>query len=60
VFAFAAIHPLRAAFLERAGVIVYPDGYATLDVGCSPRSSNASDKVDRLPQAREIFRHIKV
>jgi len=41
-------------------VIVYPDGYATLDVGCSPRSSNASDKVDRLPQAREIFRHIKV
>ncbi len=36
VYRFASIHTLRYKILGRAGVLLHPDGRATLDVGCSP------------------------
>ena len=51
LFAFETIHTLRFAFLQRAGVIVHPDGYATLDVGRSPAVIERFREVDRLHKA---------
>jgi Transposase DDE domain group 1 len=51
LFAFETIHTLRFAFLQRAGVIVHPDGYATLDVGRSPAVIERFREVDRLLKA---------
>jgi hypothetical protein len=50
-FAFETIHTLRFAFLQRAGVIVHPDGYATLDVGRPPAVMERFREVDRLFEA---------
>jgi hypothetical protein len=51
LFAFETIHTLRFAFLQRAGVIVHPDGYAPLDVGRSPAVMERFTEVDRLLKA---------
>jgi len=46
-FRFETIHTLRYLCLQRAGVIVRPDGYATLDVG---RSAAVVDRFTYLDQ----------
>ena len=51
LFAFETIHTLRFAFLQRAGVIVHPDGYATLDVGRSPAVVERFRRLDMLLKA---------
>ncbi len=47
-FRFEAIHTLRYLCLHRAGVIVRPDGYATLDVGPAPAIVDRFKRLDRL------------
>jgi hypothetical protein len=51
LFRFETIHTLRGLCLQRAGVIVRPDGYATLDVGCSPAVVDRFTRLDRLLEA---------
>jgi hypothetical protein len=51
LFAFETIHTLRFGLLQRAGVIVHPDGYATLDVGRSPAVAERFKQIDRLLNA---------
>jgi hypothetical protein len=51
LFRFETIHTLRALCLQRAGVIVRPDGYATLDVGRSPAVVDRFTRLDRLLEA---------
>ena len=51
LFRFETIHTLRALCLQRAGVIVRPGGYATLDVGCSPAVLDRFTRLDRLLEA---------
>ena len=48
VYRFESIHTLRYLYLHRAGVIVRPDGYATLDVGCSPAVAERFKRLDQL------------
>lgn len=36
IYAFESIHTLRARLIQRAGLIIHPNGRATLDVGSSP------------------------
>lgn len=48
---FEAIQTLRYTCLQRAGVIVRPDGYATLDVGCSPAVAERFGIIDRMLSA---------
>ena len=48
LFAFETIQTLRFTCLQRAGVIVHPDGYATLDVGRSPAVIERFQRLDRL------------
>ena len=48
LFHFETIHTLRYLCLHRAGVIVRPDGYATLDVGRSPAVVERFERLDRL------------
>jgi hypothetical protein len=45
-FRFETIHTLRYLCLHRAGVIVRPDGYATLDVGRSPAVVDRFTRLD--------------
>jgi hypothetical protein len=47
-FRFETIHTLRYLCLHRAGVIVRPDGYATLDVGPTPAIADRFKRLDRL------------
>jgi hypothetical protein len=47
-FRFETIHTLRYLCLHRAGVIVRPDGYATLDVGPAPAVAERFKRLDRL------------
>jgi hypothetical protein len=47
-FRFETIHTLRYLCLHRAGVIVRPDGYATLDVGPAPAVADRFKRLDRL------------
>jgi hypothetical protein len=47
-FRFETIHTLRYLCLHRAGVIVRPDGYATLDVGPTPAVAERFKRLDRL------------
>jgi hypothetical protein len=47
-FRFETIHTLRYLCLHRAGVIVRPDGYATLDVGPTPAVADRFKRLDRL------------
>lgn len=51
LFRFESIHTLRALCLQRAGIIVRPDGYATLDVGPSPAVVDRFTRLDRLLEA---------
>lgn len=48
---FETIQTLRFTCLQRAGVIVHPDGYPTLDVGCSPAVVERFRRLDRLLSA---------
>jgi hypothetical protein len=40
-----------ATSASRAGVLLYPDGYATLDVGPAPAVVDRLKRLDRLPKA---------
>jgi hypothetical protein len=51
LYRFESIHTLRYLCLNRAGVIFRPDGYATLDVGCSPAVAERFRRLDRLLKA---------
>jgi len=51
VFAFETIHTLRYLCFARAGVLLYPDGYATLDVGPAPAVADRFKRLDRLLKA---------
>jgi hypothetical protein len=48
LFAFETIHTLRALCLQRAGVLVAPQGRAVLDVGPSPAVGARFKRLDRL------------
>jgi hypothetical protein len=48
LFAFETIHTLRALCLQRAGILVKPEGRATLDVGTSPAVAERFERLDRL------------
>jgi transposase len=45
---FETIHTLRYLCLHRAGVIVRPDVYATLDAGSTPAVADRFTRLDRL------------
>lgn len=47
-FAFESIHTLRALCLQRAGVLVAPQGRATLDVGTTTAVVERFKRLDRL------------
>ena len=47
-FRFETIHTLRYLCFHRAGVIVRPGGYATLDVGPAPAVVDRFKRLDRL------------
>jgi hypothetical protein len=51
VFRFETIHTLRYLCFARAGVLLYPDGYATLDVGPAPAVVERFKRLDRLLKA---------
>lgn len=51
VYRFESIHTLRYLCLHRAGVILRPGGYATLDVGRSPAVKERFKRVDKLLKA---------
>ena len=51
LYRFEAIHSLRYLFLHRAGALVRPDGYPTLDVGCAPAVVDRFTRLDRLLKA---------
>lgn len=48
LFGFETIHTLRALCLQRAGVLVHPQGRATLDVGAAPAIVERFERLDRL------------
>jgi len=48
LFAMETIHTLRALCFQRAGVLVHPQGAATLDVGCAPAVVERFERLDRL------------
>jgi Transposase DDE domain group 1 len=48
LFAFETIHTLRALCFQRAGVLVQPQGRATLDVGSAPAIAERFKRLDRL------------
>jgi hypothetical protein len=48
LFGFETIHTLRALCLQRAGVLAYPQGRATLDVGPSAAVAERFERLDRL------------
>jgi hypothetical protein len=47
-FLLETIHTLRAPCLQRAGVLIYPHGVATLDVGITPGVADGFRRLDRL------------
>ena len=51
LYRFESIHTLRYQYFHRAGVIVRPDGYSILDVGCSPAVRERFTRVDELLNA---------
>jgi hypothetical protein len=51
IFAFETIQTLRFTCLQRAGVIVHPNGYATLDVGRSPAVAERFRRLDHMLEA---------
>ena len=48
LFAFETIHTLRALCLQRAGILVSPQGRAILDVGPTPAVAARFERLDRL------------
>jgi hypothetical protein len=48
LFALETIHTLRALCFQRAGVLVQPQGRATLDVGTAPAVAERFERLDRL------------
>ena len=48
LFGFETIHTLRALCFQRAGVLVQPQGRATLDVGPAPAVAERFERLDRL------------
>jgi hypothetical protein len=48
LFALETIHTLRALCLQRAGVLVHPQGTGTLDVGTAPAVAERFKRLDRL------------
>lgn len=50
-FRFETIHTLRYLCFARAGVLLHPDGYATLDVGPAPAVAERFKRLDRLLKA---------
>ena len=48
LYLFETIHTLRALCLQRAGVLVHPQGAATLDVGTAPAVGERFRRLDRL------------
>ena len=51
LFGFETIHTLRALCLQRAGVLVHPQGRATLDVGSTPA---VADRFRRLEDRKSV------
>jgi DDE family transposase len=51
IFRFETIHTLRYLCFARAGILLYPDGYATLDVGPAPAVADRFKRLDRLLKA---------
>jgi len=51
LFGFETIQTLRFTCLQRAGVIVHPDGYGTLDVGPSPAVVERFRRLDQMLEA---------
>jgi len=51
VFRFETIQTLRYLCFGRAGVLLYPDGYATLDVGPTAAIADRFTRLDRLLKA---------
>ncbi len=51
LYRFESIQTLRYQYFHRAGVIVRPQGYPILDVGCSPAVRERFKRVDRLLNA---------
>jgi hypothetical protein len=51
VYLFETIHTLRALCLQRAGIILRPAGYPTLDVGPSPAIRGRFQRLARLLEA---------
>lgn len=51
VYRFESIQTMRYQYFHRAGVIVRPDGYSTLDVGCSPAVQERFKRVEQLLNA---------
>jgi hypothetical protein len=51
LFRFETIHTLRYLCFGRAGVLLYPDGYATLDIGPAPAAAERFKRLDRLLKA---------
>lgn len=56
-FRFETIYTLRYRCFGRAGVLVYPEGYATLDVGPAPAVADRSKCLDRLLKAAKYLSH---
>ena len=51
-YALEAIQTLRYKWINRAGVLVHPDGHPTLDVGSSREAKNRFTELDtRLQKA---------
>lgn len=51
LFRFETIPTLRYLCFGRAGVLLYPNGYATLDVGPAPAVAERFKRLDRLLKA---------
>jgi len=47
LFTFETIHTLRALCLQRAGILMHPQGRATLDVGPAPGVADRFERLDR-------------
>ena len=46
-YTLETIHTMRYKWINRAGTVVHPDGYPTLDVGRNPEVMNRFIEIDR-------------
>jgi len=51
LYRFESIHTLRYECFHRAGIVVHPNGYPTLDVGSAPAVARRFERIDRLLKA---------